>query len=226
MLGGDAALAAGRGMTTVAQGAERLVDGAVGAQRDGVHGFLQGVESGGRDFDENGNVVTSTTGAKGRYQVLDSTNRDPGYGVRPAQNDSLEERARVGAEYYDALVKHYDGDQEKAMAAYSDGPGTLNRAVKDHGADWLNHMPAQAQKRVHDFRNWQQQGNRMEAGADQFAQGNGGGIAYNNQGPTNINVNITATVNGKEAKATAMATNGQTVTQAINVAGGSAQQRR
>ena len=35
-------------------------------------------------------------------QVMDATNRDPGFGVLPAQDDSPEERARVGRDYLQA----------------------------------------------------------------------------------------------------------------------------
>lgn len=53
-------------------------------------GRQMAAESGGRDYDANGNVLTSSAGAKGRMQVLDSTNSDPGYGVAPARDASVE----------------------------------------------------------------------------------------------------------------------------------------
>lgn len=94
-------------------------------------------ESRNRDYDDRGRVVTSPAGAKGRMQVMDATNRDPGYGVRPAANDSLEERARVGRDYIAALTRHY-GDPAKAWAAYNWGPGNLDGAIRRFGQDWMN----------------------------------------------------------------------------------------
>src|SRR5690606_42013258 len=86
-------------------------------------------ESGDRDVDAAGNVVTSPVGAKGRMQVMDATNRAPGYGVVPAADDSLEERARVGRDYLRAMVTEYGGDLPKALAADTAGPGNVNKPV-------------------------------------------------------------------------------------------------
>lgn len=107
-----------------------------------------GAESGNRDRDAHGNVITSPAGARGRMQVLDSTNRDPGYGVRPAQNDSLEERARVGRDVLHAMLNHYGGDPAKMWAAYNWGPGNLDNAIRRHGDHWLDHAPAETRSYV------------------------------------------------------------------------------
>lgn len=107
-----------------------------------------GSESGNRDFDANGNVLTSPVGAKGKMQVMDATNRDPGYGVRPAADNSLEERARVGRDYLAALLREYKGDPAKAWASYNWGAGNLNKAIAEHGGDWLSHAPAETRSYV------------------------------------------------------------------------------
>jgi soluble lytic murein transglycosylase len=108
-----------------------------------------GAESGGKDYDKNGKVLTSSAGAKGRMQVLDGTNTDPGFGVKPAQDNSLAERARVGRDYLQAMLQRY-GDPAKAWAAYNAGPGTLDKAVKaaGQGGDWLSKLPQETQKYV------------------------------------------------------------------------------
>lgn len=103
-------------------------------------------ESNNRDVDDAGNVVTSPVGAKGRMQVMDSTNLDPGYGVIPAKDDSLEERARVGRDYLRAMLTEYGGDVPKALAAYNAGPGNLNKALaaaKEAGTPdaWADFLP-------------------------------------------------------------------------------------
>ena len=81
-------------------------------------------------------------------QVLDGTNRDPGYGVKPAADDSPEERARVGRDYLAAMVREYDGDVSKALAAYNWGPGNLDKAVKEHGPNWLQAAPEETRSYV------------------------------------------------------------------------------
>lgn len=102
-------------------------------------------ESGNRDYDAAGRVVTSPVGAKGRMQVMDATNRDPGYGVAPARDDSLEERARVGQDYLAAMVNHYGGDVRKGLAAYNAGPGNVDRALaraqQAGDSEWMRYLP-------------------------------------------------------------------------------------
>lgn len=106
-------------------------------------------ESRNRDVDDRGRVVTSPKGAKGRMQVMDDTNKDPGYGVRPARDNSLEERARVGRDYLHALNKHY-GNVTIALTAYNSGPGKVDKWLVSHGdprkgqvteAAWLQRLP-------------------------------------------------------------------------------------
>ncbi len=110
-------------------------------------------ESNGRRFDKSGGLLTSPAGAKGEMQVLDGTNKDPGFGVKPAQNDSPDERARVGRDYIKAMVQRYGGDLGKAWAAYNAGPGRVDQEMKDAAKRgqpdaWLSNMPAETQAYV------------------------------------------------------------------------------
>jgi hypothetical protein len=104
-------------------------------------------ESGGRDTDANGNILTSPAGAQGKMQVMPGTNRDPGFGVRPAADDSPEERARVGRDYLAAMMRRYGNDPAKAWAAYNAGPGAVDKAL-GAGGDWLAHLPGETQAYV------------------------------------------------------------------------------
>lgn len=115
-------------------------------------------ESGNKDFNPDGSVVTSPVGAKGRMQVMDATAANPGFGIRPADlsgtpQQQAAERQRVGTEYLQALVQKY-GDPGKAWAAYNAGPGRLDQALKDAAAgrsgspDWLSYMPKETQAYV------------------------------------------------------------------------------
>lgn len=105
-------------------------------------------ESGNKDLNPDGTPVTSSAGAVGKMQVMNGTNTDPGYGVKPAQDDSLAERARVGKDYLMAMVKNYGGDPAKAWAAYNAGPAAVDKAVADaktSGGNWLASMPQETQ---------------------------------------------------------------------------------
>ena len=82
------------------------------------------IESSGKD------VVNNTTGATGPMQVLPSTLQDPGYNIEPAKNDSVEEKIRVGEDYFYAMVDKYNGDIFLGTLAYNLGPGNVDT--------WLN----------------------------------------------------------------------------------------
>jgi soluble lytic murein transglycosylase len=113
--------------------------------------LVMGAESGGKRYGPDGvTLLTSPKGAKGEMQVMDATNTAPGYGVKPAKDNSPDERARVGRDYLNAMIKEYAGDVPKALAAYNAGPGAVNEALKKTGADgnWLASMPAETQAYV------------------------------------------------------------------------------
>lgn len=109
-----------------------------------------GIESNGQRYAKDGSVLTSPKGAKGEMQVMDGTNLAPGFGVRPAADNSLAERARVGSDYLDAMLARY-GTEDKAMAAYNAGPGALDKALAraaKEGGDYLRFMPEETQAYV------------------------------------------------------------------------------
>ena len=123
-----------------------------------------GTESNGQRYGKDGGLLTSPKGAKGEMQVLDGTNLNPGFGVKPAADNSPDERARVGRDYLDAMLKRYGGDPAKAWAAYNAGPGRVDAALKnaekpvmvnasaDPNApkkiEWLAMLPQETQKYV------------------------------------------------------------------------------
>lgn len=86
-------------------------------------------ESGGRDFDKNGNPLTSPKGAKYAMQVMPATAKDPGFGIKPIKDDSPEEYNRVGRELLSKLYQKYDGDEQLTLAAYNWGPGNVDKWV-------------------------------------------------------------------------------------------------
>lgn len=71
----------------------------------------------------------------GYTQIRPDTGRNPGYGVTPIQDRfDPEDNLRFGAEYLGALVKHYDGDYNKALMAFNGGPTNVNRGTPSSAA--------------------------------------------------------------------------------------------
>ena len=156
----DAQVAMGVADRVVRQVAPRLAP----TDFDRLVNITLATESNGQRYGKSGQLLESPKGAKGEMQVLDGTNTDPGFGVTPARDNSPEERARVGRDYLQAMLKRYDGDPAKAWAAYNAGPGRLDAALKnasrpvmtDANADpnapkqisWLSLMPKETQQYV------------------------------------------------------------------------------
>ena len=81
---------------------------------------------------------------------MPGTNRDPGFGVRPAADGREGERARVGRDYLDAMLERYDGNVSMALAAYNAGPGRVDKWIETIGdprkgtisdAEWARRLP-------------------------------------------------------------------------------------
>lgn len=104
-------------------------------------------ESGNRDFAGNGSILTSSAGAQGRMQVMPGTQSDPGFGITPARDNSMEEKARVGRDYLNVMMQRYGNDPAKAWAAYNAGPGAVDAAISS-GGDWLSKLPAETRAYV------------------------------------------------------------------------------
>ncbi len=115
---------------------------------DAIFNALIQQESGGRHYGDGSMLLSSPKGARGITQVMPATGRDPGYGVRPLTNESREEYLRFGRDYLAAMMKEFDGDTQKALAAYNAGPGAVKNAVASHGANWLSAMPGETQAYV------------------------------------------------------------------------------
>ena len=75
-------------------------------------------------------AAVSNKGAVGTMQTMPETLRKPGFGVKPAQNDSDAERERVGTDYLRAMVAR-SPDLPTALAAYNWGPGKVDRLGVD-----------------------------------------------------------------------------------------------
>jgi len=88
--------------------------------------------------------AVSPVGAVGIAQFLPST--AAGLGINPY--DPIQ--ALSGAARHMAnLSRSYGGDYAKALAAYNAGSGTVNYAIQQGGANWMNFLPYETQQYIH-----------------------------------------------------------------------------
>jgi len=110
-------------------------------------------ESGGRQFDDNGNPITSSAGAIGIMQVMPGTGPEAARmaGVPWDENAYYTDQnynMLLGVAYLSEMLNRFDGDVEKALAAYNAGPGRLEQALAQNEENWLDLMPAETQNYV------------------------------------------------------------------------------
>ena len=135
------------GTMPVPEGASTKDPAPTGTSFDVMVAVTAQSESGNRERDATGRLVTSPKGAQGKMQVMPGTNLDPGFGVKAARDGSDAERTRVGRDYLAAMLKRYGGDPAKAWAAYNAGPGRVDEAIAA-GGDWLSRMPKETRDYV------------------------------------------------------------------------------
>lgn len=118
--------------------ADAIVSSLTGTGTVGVDGVWQRMiqrESGGQQFNAQGEMLTSSAGAGGIAQVMPGTAPEA---ARMAGLEWDEERYRndpeynlaLGRAYFDHQVEKYDGNPVLASAAYNAGPGIVD--------DWIN----------------------------------------------------------------------------------------
>jgi len=109
------------------------------------------VESGGRQFDKQGNPLTSKTGARGIAQVQPSTAREAAKLANVEYNPySLEfdkqYGKKIGSAYLAKKIEENGGDVEKGHAAYNAGTGGVHKAeasAKKEGGSWKDYLPSE-----------------------------------------------------------------------------------
>lgn len=126
-------------------------NGANGVDYDLLYQALGKAESGNRDFNPDGSLVTSSKGAKSGMQVMDDTAANPGMGIKPAQltgdqKQDAQEYNRVGRELIKALTEKYGGNVAKAVAAYNMGPAAFDAWERDGGD--VAKLPEETQKHI------------------------------------------------------------------------------
>ncbi len=112
-------------------------------------------ESGGRQFDENGNPLTSPKGAVGVGQVMEDTGPEAAkLAGLPWDRDRWlndpEYNAAIGEAYFLDQYRRF-GSLDKAAAAYNAGPGALSSAIDRAsalGGNWIDYMPSETKAYV------------------------------------------------------------------------------
>ena len=89
----------------------------------------------------DGKLTTSPSGAEGVTQLMPLTAKKPGYGIKGVKDKSEAEYIRVGKEYLGAMLKKFEGDAPKALAAYNAGVGNVMKAVEKGGERWMDFLP-------------------------------------------------------------------------------------
>lgn len=111
---------------TTTQAADAARGGAPGGQ--GVPGFTP-FQNAVRQTESGGNIgAVSPKGAMGSMQTMPATAANPGFGVRPAANNTPEELQRVGADYATAMQQRYGNDADAAVA-YNWGPDKADKWI-------------------------------------------------------------------------------------------------
>ena len=114
---------------------------------------VQGRESNGRQLDETGAPLQSSAGAVGIMQVMPGTAPEAAQlaGVpfdEEAYQFDEEYNKLIGIAYLSEMLRQFDGDVEKATAAYNAGPGAVRSAIRQDAQNWLAFLPTETQEYV------------------------------------------------------------------------------
>jgi hypothetical protein len=89
-------------------------------------------------------LAVSPVGAKGPFQFMEGTAKQ--YGLDDPFN--LHDSAEAAARKMRDLMKMFNGDIEKAYAAYNWGEGNLKKDIEQHGGDWKAFAPKETRDYV------------------------------------------------------------------------------
>lgn len=105
------------------------------------------------------NMGPSSAGAIGPLQTMPQTLQDPGFGVQPARDNSIDEQTRVGLDYMAAMKRRYNNNPIDAAVAYNWGPGNADKWIQS-GRD-PNALPAETRDYVQKIMQGMQQAPQM-----------------------------------------------------------------
>ncbi len=117
------------------------------AQRYGVDPALASAvarqESGGRQYDREGNLIRSSAGALGMFQLMPGTARRLGVDASDTGGN-----IEGGLHLLSILLRKY-GNVQEALAAYNWGEGKLDSALRRHGGQFsLDYLPKETRDYV------------------------------------------------------------------------------
>lgn len=97
--------------------------------------------------------AVSSAGAVGVMQVMPDTAPEAAKlaGVKwdpQAYRTDANYNRLLGIAYLSEMLRRYDGDVEKALAAYNAGPGSVENALATNGDNWLGALPPETQDYV------------------------------------------------------------------------------
>lgn len=125
------------------------------ASSDQLFSAMISAESGGNHFGKDGAPITSSKGATGVAQVMESTGPEAAKlaGLTWDRDKWLNDpryNATIGHAYFQSQLKRYGGDQVLAVAAYNAGHGQVDQWIDKYGdprkgeissADFANKIP-------------------------------------------------------------------------------------
>lgn len=114
------------------------------------------VESGGRQFDSSGKVLTSSAGALGIAQIMPTTAPEAAKLAGVPYNKYLlkydaDYNAKLGSAYLKQKIADFSGDVEKGHAAYNAGTARVFNAIeraKQHGGSWKDYLPEETKNYI------------------------------------------------------------------------------
>lgn len=109
--------------------------------------IMESIESGGKAD------AVSKKGARGLMQLMPDTYKDvakrwnlPADGINDPELNKI-----AGTLYLQEMLEKYNGDLEKAVAAYNWGPTALDKNIKKYGGNWRRHLPEETRNHVSKF---------------------------------------------------------------------------
>lgn len=109
--------------------------------------IMESIESGGKAD------AVSKKGARGLMQLMPDTYKDvakrwnlPADGINDPELNKI-----AGTLYLQEMLERYNGDLEKAVAAYNWGPTALDKNIKKYGGSWRRHLPEETRNHVSKF---------------------------------------------------------------------------
>jgi len=118
---------------------------------DEILPILTRIESGGKQFDKSGKLLTSPKGAQGKYQIMPETGHRPGFGIAPLDytktgKELEKDMERFAKDYLSVALTEFDGDSRKALASYNAGIQAVKTAVSKAARagkpdEWVSNLP-------------------------------------------------------------------------------------